>query len=83
MAEPWRVPVYVVEACDGFGCVELQAVTDAETPARAVRRLAQIARELRRRGCLGTLVLTEEATDRVVARRRIWPSPPDAEDAPR
>ena len=81
MAEARRVPVSVVAACDGFGCVALQAVDDAETPARAVRRLAQIARELRRRGCLGTLVLTEEATDRVVARRRIWPAPPQ-EDGP-
>ena len=73
MAEPERRPVYVVSVCDGGGCAEVLAIDDAGTPARAVRRLATIAALLRRRGVLGTLVMTEEGTDRPVATRRIWP----------
>ena len=73
MAEPRRVPVYVVTACDGSGCAEVLVVDDAATRAPAVRRLAPIAQALRRRGVLGTLVLTEAATDRVIAARRVWP----------
>ena len=73
MAEPRRLPVYVVAVCDGGGCVEVLAIDDAERPGQAVRRLAQIAERLRERGVLGVLLLIEEATDRVVARRRVWP----------
>ena len=73
MAEPRRLPVYVVAVCDGGGCVEVLVMDDAERPEQAVRRLAAIAAALRERGVLGTLVLTEEATGRVVATRRVWP----------
>ena len=73
MAEPRRVPVSVVTACDAGGCAEALVVDDAETRAQAVRRLALIAETLRRRGVLGTLVMTEEGTGRVVAARRVWP----------
>ena len=73
MAEPRRLPVSVVAVCDGGGCVEVLVIDDAERPDQAVRRLAAIAERLRERGVLGALVLTEEATGRVVARRRVWP----------
>ncbi len=73
MAGPRRPPVDVVAVCDGGGCREVPVVDDAARPAQAVRRLALIAESLRRRGVLGTLVLTEEATGRVVASRRVWP----------
>ena len=73
MAEPRRLPVYLVAICDGGGCRELLTVDDAEHPAQAARWLADLARELRHRGALGTLVLTEAATGRVVATRRVWP----------
>ena len=75
MVEPRRLPVYAVAICDGGGCAEVLVIDDAETPRQAVRRLALVARALREQGALGTLVLTEEATDRVVAARRVWPSP--------
>ena len=67
------MPVYVVAICDGSGCRELLIIEDAEHPRQAVRRLAPIAEGLRERGVLGTLTLAEVATNRVVARRRIWP----------
>ncbi len=73
MAEPRRLPVYVVAVCDGGGCVEVLVVDDAAHPRQAVRRLATIAALLRRRGVLGAAVLTEAATGRTVATRRIWP----------
>ncbi len=55
------------------GCVEVLAIGNAARPAQAVRRLATIAALLRRRGVLGAAVLTEAATGRTVATRRIWP----------
>ena len=73
MAEPRLLPVYVVSICDRGGCTELLVLDDAESPRQAARRLADLARVLRERGLLGTLVLTEEATDRPVAARRVWP----------
>ena len=73
MAEPGRPLVYVVAVCDGGGCVEVLVVDNAAHPRQAVRRLATIAAVLRRRGVLGTAVLTEGATGRTVATRRIWP----------
>lgn len=73
MAEPRRLPVYVVAICDGFGCRELAVIADAETPRQAVQRLVLLAGRLRGRGALGTLTLTEAGTERVVARRRVWP----------
>ena len=73
MAEPRRLPVYVVAVCDGGGCRELLIIDDAEHPRQAVRWLAGIAREMRELGALGALTLTEAATGRVVARRRVWP----------
>ncbi len=72
MAESGRLPVYVVSVCDASGCAEVLVMDDAARPL-AVRRLGLIAEALRERGFLGTLVLTEEATDRVVASRRVWP----------
>ena len=73
MAEPRRLPVYVVAICDGSGCRGLPEVDDAETARQAARWLEGIAAELRGRGVLGVLTLTEAATDRVVATRRVWP----------
>ncbi len=72
MAEPRQPPVYVVAVCDASGCAEVLVMDDAERPL-AVRRLGLIAEVLRERGFLGALVLTEEATNRVVATRRVWP----------
>ena len=73
MAEPGRSPVYVVAICDGGGCRGLLTVDEAEHPAQAARWLAEIAEQLRERGALGALTLTEAATGRVVATRRVWP----------
>ena len=67
------MPVYVVTACDGGGCAEVLVLDDIEHRAQAVRRLGLIAEALRERGVLWTLVPTEEATDRPVAARRVWP----------
>ncbi len=75
MAEPRRPPVYVVAVCDDAGCTEVLLIDDAETRARAVHRLAEVAEALRWRGARGTLVLTEEATGAVVAARPLRPSP--------
>ena len=73
MGEPRRLPVYVVAICDGSGCRGLPEIDDAETPRQAASWLARMAAELRGRGVLGALVLTEAATDRGVAARRVWP----------
>ncbi len=73
MAEPRRLPVYVVAICDGAGCADLLVIDDAEHLGQAVRWLAGIARALRERGALGALTLNEAATGRVVATRRVWP----------
>jgi hypothetical protein len=73
MAEPRRPPVSVVAIRDGGGCRELPVVDDAEHPREAARWLAAIAAEMRARGVLGVLTLTEAATERVVATRRVWP----------
>jgi len=73
MAEPRRPPVYQIAICDGSGCRGVAVIADAETPRGAVRRLALLAARLRARGVLGTLTLTEAATRRVVATRRVWP----------
>ncbi len=75
MAEPRRPPVYVVSVCDGGECTEALLIDDAETRARAVHRLAEVAEALRWRGVGGTLVLTEEATGEVVASCPIRPGP--------
>ena len=73
MAEPRRLPVYVVAIRDGTGERELLVVDDAESPRQAVRRLEFLAMRMRERGVVGVLVLTEATTDRVVATRRVWP----------
>ena len=73
MAEPRRPPVSMVAIRDGGGCRELLVVDDAESPQEAAAWLATIAADLRGRGVLGVLTLTEAATDRVVATRRVWP----------
>ena len=73
MAEPRRLPIYVVTIRDGSGSREVLVIDDAEHPRQAVRQLDLMAAELRRRGVLGVLTLTEAATDRVVATRRVWP----------
>ncbi len=73
MAEPGRRPVSVVAVGDGGGCVEVLVVDDAEHPRQAAGWLAGIALGLRERGALGELVMTEAATGRVVATRRVWP----------
>ena len=73
VAEPRRLPVSVVAIRDGSGERELLTVDDAETPQEAARWLAAIAERLRERGVVAVLELTEAATERVVARRRVWP----------
>ena len=72
MAEPRRLPVYVVAICDGGGCRELLVIDDAETPRQAVRWLGHLAAQMRAGGVLGVPTPTEAATDRVVATRRVW-----------
>ena len=73
MAEPWWLPVYEVAICDGGGCREVLVIDDAETPGQAAAWLATLATQLRERGVLGGLVLTEAGTGAVVATRRVWP----------
>ena len=73
MAEPRRLPVYVVAIRDGTGEREVLVMDDVETPSEAARRLALLAAEMRERRVLGVLVLTEATTGRVVATRRVWP----------
>jgi hypothetical protein len=73
MAEPRRLPVYVVAIRDGSGSREVLVIDDAESPRQAVRQLDLLAARMRERGVLGVLELTEAATDRVVATRRVWP----------
>ncbi len=73
MAEPRRPPGSVVAIREGSGSRGLLVVDDAESPREAARWLAAIAAEMRARGVLGVLTLTEAATDRVVATRRVWP----------
>ena len=73
MAEPRRVPVYRIAICDGSGCRDLTVIDRAGSPRQAARWLAVIAEQLRGRGVLGALRLTEAATGRVVATRRVWP----------
>ena len=73
MAEPRRLPVYVVAIRDGSGSREVLVVDDAETLQQAARWLAAIAERMRERGVLGVLVMTEVGTGRVVAARRVWP----------
>jgi len=73
MAEPRRLPVYVVAICDGSGCRDLTVIDRAGSPRQAARWLGLLAARLRGRGALGTLTLTEAATERVVATRRVWP----------
>ena len=72
MPEPTRAPAYVVAICDGSGCRELLAIDDARHPRHAARRLALMAKVLRRRGAIGVLTLIEAATGRVVAAKRVW-----------
>lgn len=73
MAESRRVPVYVVAICDGSGCRELVVIDDAGNLRQAERQLALLAERLRARSVLGTLTLTEVATNTIVATRRVWP----------
>ena len=73
MAEPRRLPVYAVAIRDGSGSREVTVVDDAETPQQAARWLGHLAAQMRAGGVLGVLTLTEAATDRVVATRRVWP----------
>ena len=73
MAEPRRLPVYVVAIRDGSGERELLTVDDAETPQGAARWLAAIAERLRERNVVGVLELRDAASERVVAWRRVWP----------
>ena len=73
MAEPRRLPVYVVAIRDGSGSRDVLVIDDADSPRQAVRQLGLLAAEMRRRGVLGVLTLREVATDRVVATRRVWP----------
>ena len=73
MAEPRRPPVSAVAIRDDTGERDLLTVGDAETPREAARWLATVAAGLRERGVVGVLVLTEAATERVVATRRVWP----------
>jgi hypothetical protein len=73
MAEARRLPVSVVAIRDGSGSRELLVVDDAEHPRQAARQLDLLAAQMRARGVLGELTLTEAATGRVVATRRIWP----------
>ena len=73
MAEPRRLPVYVVAIRNGSGSREVLVVDDAETPQQAARWLAPIAERMRARGVVGVLELREAATGRAVAARRVWP----------
>ncbi len=73
MAEARRVPVYVVAICDHTGCRELLGIAEAEPLRQAMRRLDLLAEGLRERSVLGTLTLTEVATNTIVATRRVWP----------
>ena len=73
MVEPRRLPVYVVAIRDGSGSRDVLVIDDAEHPRQAVRQLAFLAAQMRERGIIGELTLTEAATDRVVATRRVWP----------
>ena len=73
MAEPRRLPVYVVAIRDGSGSREVLVIDDAETSQQAARWLAAIAERMRERGVVGVLELREAASGRVVATRRVWP----------
>ena len=73
MAEPRQVPVYEVAICDGDGRRDLLVIDDVETPEQAAARRARLATGLRRRGVLGSVVLTDAGTGTIVARRRVWP----------